>query len=92
MGFCAYCDYEVIVKNTYSYINEEGDYRTESEENTQIMSGVALSEFIVRLLNDREFSSIVMQDKEISITLFDPVDGTGQKISVNFTEVSTEGR
>lgn len=92
MGFCAYCDYEVIVRNTYSYINEEGDYRTESEENAQIMSGVALSEFIVRLLNDREFSSIVMQDKEIFITLFDPVDGTEQKISVNFTEVSTEGR
>lgn len=92
MGFCAYCDYEVIVKNTYSYINEEGDYRTESEENAQIMSGVALSEFIVRLLNDREFSSIVMQDKEISITLFDPVDGTGQQILVNFIEIPAEGR
>jgi hypothetical protein len=92
MGFCAYCDYEVIVRNTYSYINEEGDYRTESEENAQIMSGVALSEFIVRLLNDREFSSIVMQDKEISITLFDPVDGTGQQILVNFIEIPAEGR
>ena len=92
MGFSAYCDYEVVIKNTYSYINEEGDYRTESEENTQFMSGVALSEFIVRLLNDREFSSIVMQDKEISITLFDPVDGTGQKILVNFVEIPAEAK
>ena len=92
MGFCAYCDYEVIIKNTYSYVNEEGDYRTESEENTQFMSGVALSEFIVRLLNDREFSSIVMQDKEISITLFNPMDGTEQKILVNFIEIPVEER
>ena len=88
MNFCIYADCEITVKNKYCYINEEGDHKTEIEEFTKIMDGGKLAKFIAELLNDREFSSIRIMGDQIIISLFDPMDGTGQDILITVKELN----
>lgn len=87
MKFCIYCDYEITVKNEYCYINEDGDHTTETENFTKNMDGGMLAEFIAEQLKHRNFSSISTNGNEIAISLFDPMDGTGQEFLINIKEL-----
>ena len=82
MNLNIYTSYEITVKNNYCYINEDGDHTEDSETFTKEMCGGKLIEFIVPLLNQSFFSSLDIRDNQIYISIFDPMDGTGQDILI----------
>ena len=86
MNFSVYFDYKITVKNKYCYINEDGDHATEDEEVTKTIDGGKLADFIAQQLKDWTFSSISTKDNEIIISLFDPMDGTGQDLLIKIEE------
>lgn len=91
MEFSIYCDYEIIVKIEYCYLNEEGDHETGVEEFTETIDGSELAEYIAKLLHDGKFSSASVSDNLVSVSTFNPLNGTGRDIQITIKEVEDDG-
>lgn len=86
MEFSIYSDYKITVKIKYCYINEEGDHETGIEEFTVHMDGGELAEYIAKLLQDKKFSDVSTNDNIVSISTFNPMNGTGRDIQISINK------
>ena len=86
-----YFDYEITVKNTYSYYNEDGDIKTAVETFTKVIDGGRLADLIANYLSDREFSTIsFISSSRLLIELFYPMCGTGSDIDITIKQIKKE--
>ena len=91
MNINSFATYKVKLCNQYSYIyNEEfGEYSyaEEKEEWEKTMEGGEFMELIGKFLLDEETISIEEEDSKLAITTFDPWNGTGANIVVEYQEL-----
>lgn len=89
MNICAVGKYRVDFHNNYTYISDkefgEYTYSEGKEEWTKDMEGGELMNFIGnRLINSETIDISDANENTISITMFDPMDGTDNDILIRY--------
>lgn len=93
MNICVFGKYRVDFHNEYSYISDiefgEHTYSEDKEEWTKDMEGDELMNLISKLMIDNEAIDISdANENTISITMFNPMDGTGNNINIRYEMLS----
>lgn len=83
--------YQVKYKNKYSYRVEDEVHDKIFKHDTfkwnrKILGG-KLIEIIAHLMQDTHFLEIVSNESEIHISLFDPLTGESEDISIQYTRI-----
>lgn len=89
MNINAFGKYRVDFQNNYTYISDkefnEYTYSEDKEEWTKDIEGGELMNLIGNLLIDSEVIDISdANENTISITMFNPMDGTGNDIQIRY--------
>lgn len=90
MNICVMFKYEVVIKNEYSYFDEDEELVERIEEITEIMTGDVLVEFIVSCLKNSEFFEFILPKNSIIISTFAIFDGTGSKIEIKWRAINNK--
>ena len=84
-------NYKVKYKNKYSYILDKIDdeylFSNDKAEWVKEMDGYSFIKFLIGLIEDREFFSIVTNENLIIIDHFDPCSGETSYIRIEFEEI-----
>ena len=85
---CVFGKYKVDFKNKYTYISDnefnEYTYSEEREDWTKDMEGEELMNLIGNLIIDNNTIAVSNYEDGVTITMFDPMDGTGSDIIIRY--------
>lgn len=94
MNICVFNKYKVHLINNYDYITDrefgETSYATEKEEWTKEMNGSTLIAIVAKMMIDDKVIDITSSDKFIHISHFNPMNGTGAEIDIEYEEIKEQ--
>lgn len=88
MNINIFQNYKVTITTTSSYVSQEDStptdwaYRTITGKTEHIIDGGILVTWLYKYFRDRCFMSVDFEENSIHIELFDPMNGTGDDITI----------
>ncbi len=95
-NICALIIYKVKIIDKYSYntpsVDCPNDWHNETERRTKNMFGGKLTEYISKLLANKNFNEIFWGEDEVAISLFNPRTGETEDVQIKwaYNEKATE--
>ena len=88
MILSVYTNYDLIITNSYSTYIGEDEYEHHIEIQCKRFTTVEFIDYVCELCKDDYFSSLTVNKGCIKISLFNPFNGSGSDITIDYKEIN----